>query len=199
MDNTHDDRPRTCRGCQLLQNDAIGTEPWLWRAARQGRQGCERIGRTPRYLLDRTKGAVRRAHRRLFASVATSDPPAADRLATPSRSRSAVVAKCRLGPSDRVRVKSAEEIEQTLDVRRRLHGCPFAEPMFRYCGQEFVVAKRIERFFDEARGKLVRCNNIVILDGVFCDGSGYPQSRGCDRTCYFFWRVEWLEKVEAQP
>jgi hypothetical protein len=100
-----------------------------------------------------------------------------------------------LAAGDRVRVRSGEEIGRTLDRWGRCGGCKFQEPMYRYCGREFRVAKRVTRFFDEARQRMLRCKNIVLLEGVYCDGSGDPATIGCDRMCFFFWRTEWLERV----
>jgi hypothetical protein len=34
---------------------------------------------------------------------------------------------------------------------------------------------------------------IIILDGVFCQGT--KDFGACDRTCFYFWREEWLEKI----
>jgi hypothetical protein len=57
------------------------------------------------------------------------------------------------------------------------------------------VLKVVERFYDEVQGRMLRCKNVVFLDGVYCDGSGHPDTHGCDRTCFSFWRTEWLEKT----
>ncbi|MCY2954889.1 MAG: hypothetical protein NTU53_23405 [Planctomycetota bacterium] len=57
------------------------------------------------------------------------------------------------------------------------------------------MAKRVDRFFDEARWRMLKCRGVVLIDGAYCDGSGHPDTRGCDRMCFFFWRTEWLEKV----
>ena len=35
--------------------------------------------------------------------------------------------------------------------------------------------------------------DIVILDGVICEGT--KDFGICDRACFYFWRVEWLEKI----
>jgi hypothetical protein len=32
----------------------------------------------------------------------------------------------------------------------------------------------------------------VLLDGVMCDGTEHG---GCDRSCFLFWREEWLKRV----
>jgi hypothetical protein len=104
-----------------------------------------------------------------------------------------------LQPGDRVRVRSLEEIERTLDAKNGCHGCAFLWPMRQYCGQEFRVVKRVERFFDENRWRMLRCKNVVLLDGVYCDGNGgHPDTRGCDRMCFYFWRTEWLERLTTQ-
>jgi hypothetical protein len=39
-----------------------------------------------------------------------------------------------------------------------------------------------------------QCKGIVILENVFCQGT--KDFGACDRTCFFFWREEWLEKIE---
>jgi hypothetical protein len=95
-----------------------------------------------------------------------------------------------------VRAKSLEGITATLDASGRTGGCKFTSPMIRYCGREFRVLKRMTRFFDEAQWKMVRCKKLVLLEGVYCDGSGSEATQGCDRMCFVFWREEWLEPVE---
>jgi len=93
-----------------------------------------------------------------------------------------------------VRVKSKGEILATLDGRNRLGGLGFMEGMWKYCGQVHTVRKPVRRILDENvyREKAVR--GIVILDGLFCEGTAdFPH---CDRTCYFFWKEEWLEKLD---
>jgi len=102
-----------------------------------------------------------------------------------------------LQAGDRVRVRSLAAIQQTLDACGRCHGCAFLEPMSRACGGEFRVLQVVERFFDEARWRMLRCENVVLLDGLYCDGSGHPDTNGCDRRCSYFWRGEWLERLGA--
>jgi hypothetical protein len=58
-----------------------------------------------------------------------------------------------------------------------------------------MVAKQVERFFDERRRRMLRTRNLVALEGVRCDGRGLPETAGCDRGCSSFWRTEWLERV----
>jgi len=95
---------------------------------------------------------------------------------------------------DLVRVRTREEIEATLDSTNRLEGCLFMSEMWVYCGTEQRVLKPVEQFLDE-RDYLVRqTSGIVLLDGVICQGTDFPE--GCDHSCFFFWRQEWLEEIE---
>jgi hypothetical protein len=101
-----------------------------------------------------------------------------------------------LAAGDVVRVRSADEIRQTLDARGYYRGCGFAVQMFQYAGQTHRVLRRVERFFDEKQFRMLKARNLVLLEGLHCDGSHLPDTQGCDRLCYFFWRTEWLEKLE---
>jgi len=99
-----------------------------------------------------------------------------------------------LKAGDLVRVRSQEEIETTLDDRKELKGCSFMSEMWAYCGTTQRVLKPMERFLDERDYRIKRCKGIVLLEGVICQGTVFP--KGCDRACFFFWREEWLEKLE---
>ena len=100
----------------------------------------------------------------------------------------------RLNAGDLVRVRSREEIQATLDRWRSLKGCGFLEEMGRYCGTTQRVLKRVERFIDERDYRAKMASGIVLLDGVICSGTG--ATGRCDRACFFFWREEWLEKLD---
>lgn len=97
-----------------------------------------------------------------------------------------------LQPGDVVRVKSKDEIEATLDRWKALKGCSFMPEMWPYCGTTHRVLKRVGRFFDERDQTLRRTKGIVLLEGTICQGT--ELFGRCDRSCFFFWREEWLEK-----
>jgi hypothetical protein len=98
-----------------------------------------------------------------------------------------------LQPGDWVHVRSKKEIKATLDRWNRMKGCGFMEEMWAYCGTKQRVFKRVERFLDERDYLAKKCKGIVILEGVMCRGTeGFGR---CDRSCFFFWREEWLKKV----
>lgn len=100
----------------------------------------------------------------------------------------------RLNAGDLVRVRSLEEIQATLDRWRSLKGCGFLEEMASYCGTTQRVLKRVERFIDERDYRQKKASGIVLLEGVLC--SGTSTTGRCDRSCFFFWREEWLEKLD---
>jgi hypothetical protein len=99
-----------------------------------------------------------------------------------------------LKAGDLVRVRSKEEILVTLNHWGILKGCMFMPEMSPYCGTVQRVMKRMERFVDERDYHVKKCNGIILLEGLNCQGtSDYGR---CDRTCFYFWREEWLEKVD---
>jgi len=93
-----------------------------------------------------------------------------------------------------VRVKSREEIQTTLDPWNYLRGCGFMDEMWQYCDTNQRVLKPIKRFLDETDYRFKRPRGTVFLEGLTCKGT-YDYGR-CDRNCFYFWREEWLEKVE---
>ena len=96
---------------------------------------------------------------------------------------------------DLVRVRSLEEIKATLDKDGNYQGgMLFIDEMAQYCMGTYRVVKRVNKVFDALPWKMKKSHDIVILDGVFCHG--YGQYKECDRTCFFFWKEAWLEKIE---
>ncbi len=101
-----------------------------------------------------------------------------------------------LKPGDLVKVKSDKEIRKTLDRRNKLKGCGIMDGMWKYCGTEQRVLKVVRQFLDERDYLMKKCKGIVILDEVICEGTIWWGK--CDRSCYYFWREEWLEKVDSE-
>ena len=98
-----------------------------------------------------------------------------------------------LKAGDKVRVRSREEIRETLDRWNQLKKCSFMEEMWPYCGTTQQVFKRVENFLDERDYLIKKCSGVYILEGVFCEGTN--DFGPCDRSCFLFWREEWLEKL----
>jgi hypothetical protein len=104
------------------------------------------------------------------------------------------LAATNLQAGDVVRVRTKEEIEATLNHWKQLKGCGFMPELEPYCGTTQRVLKRMERFVDERDLRVKRTKGIVLLEGVLCEGTA--DFGTCDRSCYLFWREEWLEKIE---
>jgi hypothetical protein len=94
-----------------------------------------------------------------------------------------------------VKVRSREEILATLDSQGKLKGCSFIDVMWPYCGTTQRVLKPVRRFVDERNYQVRNTRGLVLLEGVMCTGTGFYGN--CDRSCLFFWREEWLERVDG--
>lgn len=100
---------------------------------------------------------------------------------------------------DWVEVRPAREVFATLDENRKLRGLAFTPEMMKFCGRRFRVFKKLDKIILEATGELRKIKTpTVLLEGVFCDGNAHGK---CDRSCFCFWRVEWVKKVanSTQP
>jgi len=103
-------------------------------------------------------------------------------------------ARGRLQAGDLVLVNSRREIEASLDRWNSLRHCAFLPEMWRFCGTRQRVLKRVEQFLDERDYHVKKASGLVILDGVLCGGTA--AFGRCDRSCFYFWREEWLAKVD---
>jgi hypothetical protein len=98
-----------------------------------------------------------------------------------------------LQAGDRVRVKSRDEVLRTLDNWNELAGCGFMDEMWEFCDTEQLVLKRVERFLDERDYRVKRVKRIYLLEGRLCTGT--IDFGRCDRSCFYFWREEWLDRI----
>ena len=188
--------------CQLRAGGAGASEPTLWRIRRRGRSVRRAILRIGNRMYWRSHRIFFKVSKRLMRLLWPSFSRLQDRAKTevppskkhePDLSCASTLASYRAG--NLVRVRSWTDILSCLDELNCTQGCYFMPSMKRYCGQEFRIVNAVERFYDEVKGKVRRCRNVYFLDGVHCDGTGNPHTTGCDRTCYIFWRTEWLEPV----
>lgn len=101
----------------------------------------------------------------------------------------------RIDAGDWVRVRPRSEIEATLNHWRQLKGCAFMPEQAPYCGTVQQVHKRMERFVDERDLRVKKSPGIILLAGVQCQGTA--DFGRCDRSCFYFWREEWLEKIDS--
>jgi len=113
------------------------------------------------------------------------------------RSEPTPIVRMNLQPGDRVRVKSKEEIESTLDLRGHNRGMSYGEEQSPYCGSIRTVQKSVTHFIDEATGVMRQIKTpCIMLDGVVCKGEYSDCRLLCRREIYSWWREAWLERVE---
>jgi hypothetical protein len=102
-----------------------------------------------------------------------------------------------LRPGERVRVRSLQEIQNTLSPNRRNRGLSFVNEMVPFCGGEYRVLRRVTQIINERTGKMMQFpGECVVLDGVVCKGHLSRERLLCPRSIYPFWREVWLERVE---
>lgn len=99
-----------------------------------------------------------------------------------------------LQAGESVRVRTKEEIQATLNPWNEMKGCAFISEMWQYCGTPQRILKIVERFVDERDYRVKKVYGVVLLEGVNCYGTGFYGK--CDRNCFFFWREEWLERLQ---
>ncbi|MBN1491110.1 MAG: hypothetical protein JXA69_14450 [Phycisphaerae bacterium] len=185
--------------CQLLAGGAGGIEPPHWYVRRLFMPVMRSVARRLRRSYWDSRAWCKRILKRVWPSC-----PMLRKALTAEKTGTAMnevadsqpLSLAPIVPGMKVRVRSQLEIDVTLDATGRCRGCAFLAPMAAYCGQVFQVARCVGQFFDERQWRMLKCKNVVLLEGVYCDGSGHPDTRGCDRMCFFFWRTEWLEVVE---
>ena len=144
---------------------------------------------------NRLKRFTKRRLRVLQYFMRGASPQAQEQVPVPEQSVALVPEAVRpLQPGERVRIRSRAEIEQSVNQWNELKGCGFMEEMWPYCGTEQVVFKRVERFMDEATYTMRKSRGLILLKDMYCKGT--IDFGRCDRSCFFFWREEWLERIE---
>lgn len=104
-----------------------------------------------------------------------------------------------LEPGEWVRIKSQEEILETVDLWRRNRGLSFDPEMVRYCGSTRQVLARVERIVDEKNGQLIELpSDCIILGDVTCKAEYSSRRLFCPRALYPFWREIWLDRLHDE-
>lgn len=105
--------------------------------------------------------------------------------------------KLDLKPGDWVRVKSYEEILETLDSNQKNRGLYFDKETVPYCGGVYRVSHKVTNFLDEKTGKPMKLKtDAVVLENVWCRARFSDRRIACPRSIYPWWRDIWLERVE---
>jgi len=102
-----------------------------------------------------------------------------------------------LQPGEWARVKSLDEIMETVNPENRNRGLYFDSEMVRYCGHSYPVLARVTCIVDEKTGEMLNFGNpCIILSNVYCHGELSKGRLFCPRAIYSYWREIWLERVE---
>jgi hypothetical protein len=102
-----------------------------------------------------------------------------------------------LQPGEWVRVKSEDEIRQTLTTKGRNRGLWFDREQAAFCGQVFQVRQRVTRIIDERNGSMIELgNDCLTLEKSWCSGDLSTGRWFCPRKIYGFWRESWLERID---
>lgn len=104
-----------------------------------------------------------------------------------------------LQPGELVRVKSHEEILQTLNTSSMNRGMFWDAEMVPYCGGTYRILRRVTQMINEKTGQMQEMKTpCVILDDVVCQARYSHCRMFCPRSIYPYWREIWLERVAPQ-
>lgn len=110
------------------------------------------------------------------------------------KSRRTPQAALALIPGEWVEVKTADEIQATVDPLGRNRGLEFSPQMLPFCGGVYRVKGRVDRAILETTGRMSDLKHTVVLEGVTCDG--HTVLGGCSRHVYHLWREIWLRRTD---
>jgi hypothetical protein len=109
-----------------------------------------------------------------------------------------------LQAGDVVRIRSRDEIAQTLDDNGRNRGMGICSEMLRCCGGEAQVRHRVDRIIDEETGLMRELSDTVMLRNIWNSESlteeclCYGQLGDCPRGEVMYWREIWLEHLSEK-
>jgi len=108
-------------------------------------------------------------------------------------------AKLDVQPGELVRIKSYEEILNTLDENGLNRGMWFDAEMVPFCGGTYRVLDRVSKIINEKTGLMMQMkNDCIMLEEVVCRACYSKYRRFCPRSIYPYWREIWLERVQTQ-
>jgi len=103
-----------------------------------------------------------------------------------------------LQPGELVRIKSQEEILQTVDTSNKNRGMYWDAELVPYCRKTYKVRGRVTRLIGERTRKMVVMKNpCIILDSVVCQARYSSCRMFCPKEMFPYWREAWLERVDA--
>ena len=130
-----------------------------------------------------------------FVQKARNQPPWPRRSGTLNSTPTEILD---LNIGEYVRVKSHDQILETLDKDNRNRGLSFDAEMVRFCGKTLPVHGRVEKIVNEGTGEMMNFSNpCIILKDSWCSSDLSACRHFCPRSIYHYWREIWLERVPA--
>jgi hypothetical protein len=139
---------------------------------------------------------LKRAGRRRISRIRKMLFPVRQKETNEARPNTIAANKPILKEGDLVEVLPFDDIRKTLDEHGSLGKTLFLEGMKEYCGKRLRVMKKLKTMIDEPSWGMVRLKESVILENAICDAKGQYEKEGCDRGCFYFWKEQWLRKVD---
>ncbi len=103
-----------------------------------------------------------------------------------------------LQPGELVRVKSHEQILDTVNTDNRNRGMSWDAELLPYCGGTYKVLRRVTRQIAERSGKMIEMKGAcIVLESVVCQARYSSCRMFCPKQMYPYWREIWLERVGA--
>lgn len=100
-----------------------------------------------------------------------------------------------LRPGEWVRIRSAAEIEETIDLKGGTRGLWFDYEMLQFCGKTFRVRDYATRFIHDDGRFIALKSAAVKLESVTCKGDYSVGRWFCPRALHPYWREDWLERA----
>lgn len=107
-----------------------------------------------------------------------------------------------LQPGELVRIRSRDEIMQTLDGESRNRGLGICPEMTQLCGGTAEVRQRVDRIIDERTGRMIPLKDTVLLQNLRGDARACEECLcaaeigDCPRGEQMYWREIWLEPLQ---
>jgi len=101
-----------------------------------------------------------------------------------------------LQPGELVRVKSHQEILDTITTANKNRGMIWDAELVPYCGKTYRVFRRVDRLIDEKTSKMLEMKSpCIALESVVCQARYSKCRMLCPKQMFPFWREIWLERV----
>ena len=126
---------------------------------------------------------------------ATPYPSRTGRVPTGTKTPSAQLG---LQVGELVKVRTYQEILETIDQKSHNRGMVWDGEMVPFCGGTYQVLQRVNRIIDEKTGRMLNMKNECIqLDGVTCQACYAKYRKFCPRSIFPYWREIWLQRADS--